>query len=186
MGVKLVSSSGGSVELVAPTTASNFALTVPANNGTVITTASTFGGTGPAFSAYRNGGNQSVSSSVFTKAQLDAEMFDTNNCFDSTTNFRFTPNVAGYYYLTGKIDFYGSGGTITAVQAAIYKNGLNYATGNFIASPGTEAGCLVSNVVYLNGSTDYVELYGHVAGTGLTFLNGILNTRFDGFLARAA
>ena len=40
MGVKLVSSSGGSVELNPPTTASNSSLTVPANNGTVITTAS--------------------------------------------------------------------------------------------------------------------------------------------------
>ena len=40
MGVKLVSSSGGSVELNAPTTASNFSLTVPANNGTVNTSGS--------------------------------------------------------------------------------------------------------------------------------------------------
>lgn len=38
MGVKLVSSSGGSVELVAPTTASNFALTVPAANTTIVGT----------------------------------------------------------------------------------------------------------------------------------------------------
>jgi len=36
MGVKLVSSSGGSVELVAPTTASNFTQTQPAVTGNVL------------------------------------------------------------------------------------------------------------------------------------------------------
>jgi hypothetical protein len=41
MAVKLLSSSGGSVTIDVPVTASNFALTVPAANGTVITTGST-------------------------------------------------------------------------------------------------------------------------------------------------
>jgi hypothetical protein len=36
MGVKLVSSSGGSVEIAAPTTASNFTLTAPAATGTIL------------------------------------------------------------------------------------------------------------------------------------------------------
>ena len=37
MGVKLVSASGGSVELVAPATATNYTQTLPANSGTVLT-----------------------------------------------------------------------------------------------------------------------------------------------------
>jgi hypothetical protein len=41
MAVKLLSSSGGSVTLDVPVTASNFALTVPAANGIMITTGST-------------------------------------------------------------------------------------------------------------------------------------------------
>lgn len=41
MAVKLLSSSSGSVTLDVPVTASNFALTLPAANGTVITTGST-------------------------------------------------------------------------------------------------------------------------------------------------
>ena len=41
MAVKLLSSSGGSVTLDVGVTASNFALTVPSSNGTVITTGST-------------------------------------------------------------------------------------------------------------------------------------------------
>ena len=140
----------------------------------------------PTFYAYRTGGNQSITTGVFTKAQLDTELFDTESCFDNVTNYRFTPNVAGYYYITGKVNLYAAGNTITAAQVAIYKNGSNYSTGNFISTPGTEAGCLVSDLVYLNGSTDYVELYGYVSATSPTFLNGQLNTRLSGFLFKAA
>ena len=32
-----------------------------------------------------------------TKIVFNAKEFDTANAFDSTTNYRFTPQVAGYY-----------------------------------------------------------------------------------------
>jgi hypothetical protein len=53
-------------------------------------------GNGPAFNAIRVG-NQTVSASTYTKVTYTAENFDTNNCFASST---FTPNVAGYYFIT--------------------------------------------------------------------------------------
>lgn len=53
-------------------------------------------GTGPAFSAYR-GTPQSVTTGQYTKIQINTEEFDTDNAFDSGTNYRFTPQVAGYY-----------------------------------------------------------------------------------------
>ena len=48
----------------------------------------------PAFSAYRLT-DQSVTGSTWTKVQLGTEEFDTANAFDSSTNYRFTPQVAG-------------------------------------------------------------------------------------------
>ena len=54
-------------------------------------------GNGPAFSANRATSNQTVTSAALTKVQLNAETFDTDNAFDSTTNYRFQPTVAGYY-----------------------------------------------------------------------------------------
>ena len=33
-----------------------------------------------------------------TKVQFDTESFDTDNAYDNSTNYRFTPTVAGKYY----------------------------------------------------------------------------------------
>ena len=55
--------------------------------------------TGPTFSAYLNA-NQNIATSTFTKIALNAELFDTDNNFDTST-YRFTPTVAGYYQING-------------------------------------------------------------------------------------
>lgn len=117
------------------------------------------GGTGPAFSAYV-GSAQTIITNTFVKMQVNTEEFDTNSNFDSTTNYRFTPTVAGYYQVNGSIVFSTN---ITSPQLAIYKNGTNFKVGTNYASG---AWANVSALVYLNGSTDYIELYGaHVTGT---------------------
>jgi hypothetical protein len=59
-------------------------------------------GTGPAFRAYNNA-NQNITASTFTKVLLQVEDFDTASCFDNTTNYRFTPTVAGYYQVSGSV-----------------------------------------------------------------------------------
>ena len=90
MSIVLQSTSGGSVTINEPTTASNFTQTLPASTGTVMVS-----GNQPAFSAYQ-GTAQSVTSGVYTKIAFTVENFDTANAFDSTTTYRFTPLVAGY------------------------------------------------------------------------------------------
>jgi len=93
MPVKLSSTGGGSVTLTTPSTASDFTVTFPANTGNVVTTGSSavvtqamlgtnVAGNGPAFSAYLSA-DQTITSSTFTKVQLNAELFDTNSNFDT-------------------------------------------------------------------------------------------------------
>ena len=41
-----------------------------------------------------------------------------------------------------------------------------------------------SDLIYLNGTTDYVEIYAYISGTGLSANNS--QTRFSAFLARSA
>lgn len=203
MSLKLNSSGGGSITLQEPSTTSNRTLTLPDNTGTVVSTASTgvisqamlaagVAGNGPAFSAYKTG-SQTVSNATATKVILDSEFFDTANCFDSTTNYRFTPNIAGYYQINGNL--YAKGTTsASTVIAFIYKNGSALTAGSFLsvqtASAGGNGMSSVSTVVYLNGTTDYVEFYGYVSGTGtLTFTNdGVLalTCAFSGAMVRAA
>jgi hypothetical protein len=132
----------------------------------------------PAFSAYRSGANQALVTATITKVQLNTEEFDTNSNFDSTTNYRFTPTVAGYYQISGSV---GLTGTNTRIFCAIYKNGSEYLRGIDAAVNLSQVN--VSGLVYFNGSTDYIELYafGTFVGTSdissgqkYTFLTGVL------------
>jgi hypothetical protein len=112
--------------------------------------------TGPAFRAYRNGA-QTVTAGVATKIALNAETFDTDSCFDSTTNYRFTPTKAGKYLIQLNVIIAGTG----VVQ--IYKNGSNFCQ----LSVTVNAYNAVSAIVEFNGSSDYVEFFVNTDGTSV-------------------
>ena len=176
-------SGSGTLTIAAPNTNSNFTLSLPDNTGTIITTGSTFAGTGPAFSAYLST-NQSVTSATFTKIQLNTENFDTNNCFDNATNYRFTPNVAGYYQINGSMNGQSST-TRSRIIVSIYKNGSEYKRGSDQNYANANA-ANVQDVIYFNGTTDYVELYGLTTATTALFNGGQELTYFSGCFVRAA
>ena len=138
----------------------------------------------PAFSVYMSS-NQSISTATYTKVQLDTKEYDTNNNFDNTTNYRFTPTVAGYYQFNGALRNDAST-TPTRVFINIYKNGALYKRGvDLTISGGFQV--TISTLVYLNGTTDYVELYAYlVAATPVVGTSDARFTYLNGFLARAA
>ena len=142
---------------------------------------------GPAFRAFRNTSVQNVSGSTWTKVELNGETFDTDSCFDSTTNFRFTPNKAGYYKFTGSVDGEAQVATTVFGRAAIYKNGSVAAQGVKAPAFGDEFASQVSDLIYLNGTTDYVELYGYIAAGSVNenFINGTSVTYFEGVWIRS-
>jgi hypothetical protein len=142
-------------------------------------------GNGPAFSAYLSS-NQSITSNVATKVAFNAELFDTASCFDTATNYRFTPTVAGYYQINGGLNA-ASSTTATRAYGMIYKNGSLYIQGSD-GSPITGGTCsTASAVIYLNGSTDYVEFYALiVAAAASIFGSGSTYTYFSGAMVRAA
>ena len=120
----------------------------------------------PAFEAYL-GSAQTVTDNTITKVSMDTELFDTNGYYDAVTNYRFTPLVAGKYFVYGSIECDTSTGTVSAIDSVdslIYKNGSLYArtVNTFNDNPIRMAYLEVSAVVELNGSTDYVELYGRI------------------------
>lgn len=175
MSLVLQSSGGGSVTLQEPTTASNYTITVPASTATMAID-------GPAFSAYLSA-NQNISNFTSTKIALNTEIFDTANAFDSTTNYRFTPQVAGYYQVNLST---GIGGTsVVRAFCSIYKNGSEYCRGTDINS--LLYGVVVSSLIYLNGSTDYIEFYGFISATsGNNFTGGQAFTQASAALVRSA
>jgi hypothetical protein len=112
---------------------------------------------GPAFRAIRITSQQVISTATATKVQFNSKTFDTNSNFDSTTNYRFTPTVAGYYQLQAclQTDSFATGD----LQILIYKNG---ASTNFVNVPTTipaNPSLAISDISYANGSTDYFEIY---------------------------
>lgn len=183
----------GTLTIAAPNTSTNYTLTLPTETGTVVTTganaavsqtmlASNVAGTGPTFYAYLSGSAQSVTSSTYTKMALNAELWDTNNAFDSSTNYRFQPSVAGYYQLNARI-IPATSTTYTII--VLYKNGSSFAVG-FSGNNATNAPAGVSCIMYLNGSTDYAEVYGYTTGTSPTFSQNSDVCYFNGALVRAA
>jgi hypothetical protein len=157
MPIVLAGSTSGSTTIQA-TDAVTQTITLPNNTGTVLTTASTFGGTGPAFSATTSS-TLSISHATNTKIPFNTEEWDTNSNYDPVTNYRFTPTIAGYYQVNIKIqlDNTGSGGE---TYTALYKNGSIYKRVGMIPNiASTGRSPVGSIVVYLNGSTDYIEAY---------------------------
>ena len=137
-------------------------------------------GTGPAFSAYQSSA-QTLSSNTFTKIQLQTEEYDTANAFDNTTNYRFTPNVAGYYQVVGCI---AVGAVVSGINLAIYKNGSVYKSVFSSASSTVSIGSGTIQM-YFNGSTDYIELYASI-GVGQVLANSSQYTYFQATMIRTA
>ncbi len=193
MPIKLNSALGGSVSIDVPATASTYTLTAPAKTGTIITSADAntvtqamvqtgFAGNGPSFAAYNSVAISVTGAGGWTKIALQTEEWDTANCFDSTTNYRFTPNVAGYYHFSGAVQLLNN----AILCVSLYKNGGEYRRGTY-TNPSTMYGASVSGMIYLNGSTDYVELYCYNgSASSYNSQTGAAFTYLTGFLARSA
>ena len=136
------------------------------------------GGVAPAFSAYQSSA-QTLGSATLTKILFQTEEFDTNNNFASST---FTPTVAGYYQVQGKIQ---PSASYSAGIVAIYKNGVVYKYGSYNANATGVAQPSMSCLVYCNGSTDYIEFYASVT-TGQALDATSAMTWFQGCLVRGA
>lgn len=104
---------------------------------------------------------QSLANSTVTKLQFDTKVYDTNTNFDIVTNYRFTPTIAGKYLIVGALRIAGMNTGFT-VALDVYKNGSLYLVGQNV-SPGTgiTMNAQVSGIIDMNGSTDYIELYGY-------------------------
>jgi len=138
-------------------------------------------GTGPAFSAYQSSA-QTLSSATATKITFTSSDFDTTSGMFASS--RFTPTVAGYYQINAAIS---ASSTYCTGVCSVYKNGSSYKNGpqNYGTSSGTANEWGVNVLVYLNGSTDYVEIYAYLS-TGQALVASSNATYFQGYLVRAA
>ena len=130
----------------------------------------------PAFKAY-NETTQNLSDDTFTKVVFATEVFDTNNCFDNSTNYRFTPTIAGKYFVFSQLTLNSSANTSLAYcNALIYKNGSSTFDGNLnhrmdfnaTANYTKSNAFTISSIIDMNGSSDYLEIFARMNVTSGT------------------
>jgi len=139
----------------------------------------------PAFSATKSS-SQSISSSTWTKIQYNAEIYDTANCYDNSTNYRFTPNVAGYYIFIVSIN-YSSASAPSVSGVGIYKNGSQYRYSPVNYFSGATGSTMQGTYgAYMNGTTDYVESIVYLAATTPVLAADSTQCFFEGYMIRSA
>jgi hypothetical protein len=131
---------------------------------------------GPAFAASANA-TTSIPNVTSTKVNLGTEDFDTANCFTSS---RFTPNIAGYYQFNFSVRM----PNILTARADLAKNGAVIKSGAHIG--GNTYVSFGAHLIYLNGSTDYIELFCYQASGSAQNVEVSLDTSLSAFLARPA
>jgi len=97
------------------------------------------------------------------------------------------PTVSGYYQINASAVFNSSATNPTNDITLLYKNGSEIK--RVVGASSTSAyGNTLSSLIYMNGSTDYLEMYVYASGgLGTVYIvGGSNNTYFQGSLVRAA
>ena len=139
-------------------------------------------GKGPIFSAYASAAT-ALGAAGNTKVNFQTKEFDPDNGYNTSTS-RYTPAVAGYYQVISKVraDISSNG----VLSASILRNGVVVKEGPFIATTSGQAGAGVSAYVYMNGTTDYLEISAYSQLAGNTYAGSPAVTYFQAALVRAA
>lgn len=161
------SSTGSTVNFTAPPVVFS---TVPGNKVPPI---------GPVFSAGKTTA-QSLSPGT-TKITFTTVEYDTHSAYDTGTS-KFQPQVPGYYTISANV------GWNPAISAncilLVYKNGAAYKQGP--QPNNSNYGLGASVTVYLNGSTDYVEIYVYVSASASIPASAPNSCWFQGNFVRGA
>jgi hypothetical protein len=137
------------------------------------------GSSGPAFSA-RSATEQTISQNTYTKVNFGTEDFDTASNFASS---RFTPTTAGYYQINASIIL--SSNSAGDFVGLFYKNGTVYNRYSAAATALINFGAAGGMVVAMNGTTDYIEVYAYIGGSGNPRIDsGSGQTQFSGVWIR--
>jgi len=115
----------------------------------------------PAFMAYQSAGSTTISSNTETKVQFNTEVFDTDNTFDNSTNYRWTPGVVGKYWMSAQVLCVAGTDNLTEAEFYIKKNGSTKTKSsfNFTNNRASVASPIISITDEVNLTTDYYEIY---------------------------
>jgi hypothetical protein len=136
----------------------------------------------PALHVYQlSGATQSILNNTPTVITFTGELLDTINGHSTVTNTsRYTPPVPGHYQCIGMVAM--TGATSGPFLANFWKNGAaqvesKYSTEHAVNQASLANTCMAESVLFLNGSTDFVELvvqhfFGSTQSTSASATNG--------------
>ena len=117
----------------------------------------------PAFYAELSSAQTTTDGSA-TKVNFNTEVFDSGSVYDNSTSYRFTPGVAGKYFVFSGLSVYGTNAfTIGQSYYYIYKNGSSYASEQHYEIDGSSntngsVSFHIGRVLDLDDD-DYLEMY---------------------------
>ena len=121
--------------------------------------------------------DQTLPGTTNTLVQLNVVDYDERDWFENTT-YKFSPQQEGYYQVNAGV-LVAAGVSDKAIRVRLYRNGTDkLAEGQQVESAtGYNIRAHISDIVYLNGSTDYLQLYAYNAdGTSRTLVGSSAST----------
>jgi len=129
----------------------------------------------PMFDAYAPG-DQTITDNTNTKITFDTERFDSDGTYDHSSNYRFTPGIAGKYYIYAYVRAgHSNDASLGNNTISIYKNGSDYytlANDHQDQQPKSETQAI--SAVIDSDDNDYFEIYAkyNMASVNATVYNG--------------
>tara|TARA_R100000329_G_scaffold54568_1_gene49768 strand:- start:218 stop:781 length:564 start_codon:yes stop_codon:yes gene_type:complete len=151
-------------------------ITAGINRSSGLMKAPASGGNTPSFMAVRgldgcsgDACRQAFNDATLDKLEFNQEVFDTDGCYD-TSNYRFTPNKAGFYYIEAMFKLRTHTDRFITSDSHLRFNGGSSATdilaghrhhGSQSGGYTYDAECNVhlSAIKEFNGTSDYVEVW---------------------------
>ncbi len=118
----------------------------------------------PGFHAFLSANQEGLSDASTVKVNCNTERYDATGVYDNSSNYRFTPGVAGNYFIYGAVLLTAdSTSNMREAEVYIYKNGssIGKTTFNYVDNYSQVATPTIS-IVDTADDDDYYELYAQV------------------------
>lgn len=134
-------------------------------------TAQIFGEICPTFEAQKSGNQTGIVTNTFTKVSFQTENYDATGTYDNATNYRFTPQTIGRYFISASVAWDDVETAGDQFIIAIYRNGTLYRLETYRAYATEPFNQTISAQVRTTATTDYFEVYVRHLGTNNRTVN---------------
>ena len=132
----------------------------------------------PSFHAY-NPQNGSVANNTTIVVSNNTELLDSSAAYDTST-YKFTPQVAGYYFLYSNVRYQSGTTDFDRINLVITKNGSDILSARNNNKDYSTVG--VSGTVQANGSSDYFQMTSYQnSGGSISITTAAELTYFGGY-----